>query len=93
MFFLGKQQVRHGSVFYLTGVNKQELFNAAEKTKESSVDDIDDTKLKSLSLSPPDEGTENFKEVPVDVPEEKIHSYKKVSLCTVLVLEKNQFFF
>ena len=48
-------------MFYVMGVsNNKELFNAADKMKESSVDDIDDTKFKSLSVSPPDEGTGNL---------------------------------
>lgn len=72
----GKQQVRHGSVFYVTGVTNKELFIAADKTKESSVDDIDDTKLKSLRVSPPDEGPESFREAPVDVPDDFSSSNK-----------------
>lgn len=65
----GIQQARHphgGSVFYVTGTTKQELFNTAEKTKESSVDDIG-----NLSISPvPDTSPDSFHEVPVDCPEE-----------------------
>lgn len=64
----GIQQARHPhgrSVFYVTGTTKQELFNTAEKTKESIVDDIS-----NLSISPPDTSPDSFHEVPVDCPEE-----------------------
>jgi len=67
----GIQQHPHGgSVFYVTGTAKQELFNTAEKTKESIVDDINNCNLKSLNLSPPDTSPDSFHEVPVDCPEE-----------------------
>ncbi|KAJ7318910.1 Rho GTPase activating protein [Desmophyllum pertusum] len=70
----GIQQARHphgGSVFYVTGTTKQELFNTAEKTKESSVDDVNSScDLKTLSISPPDTSPDSFHEVPVDCPEE-----------------------
>lgn len=52
-------------MFYVTGTTKQELFNTAEKTKESIVDDIS-----NLSISPPDTSPDSFHEVPVDCPEE-----------------------
>lgn len=57
-------------MFYVTGTTKQELFNTAEKTKESVVDDVNNCNLKSLSLSPPDTSPDSFHEVPVDCPEE-----------------------
>ena len=57
-------------MFYVTGTAKQELFNTAEKTKESIVDDINNCNLKSLNLSPPDTSPDSFHEVPVDCPEE-----------------------
>lgn len=69
----GIQQARHlhgGSVFYVTGTTKQELFNTAEKMKESSVDDLSNCDLKTLSISPPDTSPDSFHEVPVDCPEE-----------------------
>lgn len=69
----GFQQVKHphgGSVFYVTGTTKQELFNTAEKTKESCVDEIMNSDLKHLSVSPPDSSPDCFHEVPVDCPEE-----------------------
>lgn len=67
----GIQQHPHGgSVFYITGTTKQELFNTAEKTKESIVDDVNNCNLKSLNLSPPDTSPDSFHEVPVDCPEE-----------------------
>ena len=69
----GIQQARHlhgGSVFYVTGMTKQELFNTAEKMKESSVDDLSNCDLKTLSISPPDTSPDSFHEVPVDCPEE-----------------------
>ena len=69
----GFQQARHlqgGSVFYVTGTTKQELFNTAEKMKESSVDDLSNCDLKTLSISPPDTSPDSFHEVPVDCPEE-----------------------
>lgn len=53
-------------MFYVTGSSKQELFNTADKTKESCVDDD----LKTLSISPPDTSPDSFHEVPVDCPEE-----------------------
>lgn len=57
----------------MTGLSKQELFNAAEKTKESIVDDLVDSRLnlKDLSVSPgstPDTEPEVIHENPVDVP-------------------------
>ena len=57
-------------MFYVTGTTKQELFNTAEKTKESSVDDLGNCDLKTLSISPPDTSPDSFHEVPVDCPEE-----------------------
>lgn len=58
-------------MFYVTGTTKQELFNTAEKTKESSVDDVNSScDLKTLSISPPDTSPDSFHEVPVDCPEE-----------------------
>lgn len=67
----GIQQHPHGgSVFYVTGTTKQELFNTAEKTKESIVDDVNNCNLKSLNLLPPDSSPDCFHEVPVDCPEE-----------------------
>ena len=57
-------------MFYVTGTTKQELFNTAEKTKESIVDDVNNCNLKSLNLSPPDTSPDSFHEVPVDCPEE-----------------------
>ncbi|XP_048589876.1 rho GTPase-activating protein 18 [Nematostella vectensis] len=74
------QQTRHthGSVFYVTGRTKEDLFNAAEKTKESSVDDLEDSRLKVKDVSPrpsspPDpEQPECFHEAPVDVPSESL---------------------
>lgn len=69
----GIEQVRYlhgGSVFYVTGTTKQELFNTAEKMKESSVDDLSNCDLKTLSISPPDTSPDSFHEVPVDCPEE-----------------------
>lgn len=58
-------------MFYVTGTSKQELFNTAEKMKESIVDDISNCDLKSLSsISPPDTSPDSFHEVPVDCPEE-----------------------
>ena len=67
-------------MFYVMGVsNNKELFNAADKMKESSVDDIDDTKFKSLSVSPPDEGPETFREEAVDVPDDITHGSRLVS--------------
>ena len=59
-----------GSVFYVTGTTKQELFNTAEKTKESSVDDVTDLAFQTLNVSPPDSSPDSFHEVPVDCPEE-----------------------
>lgn len=84
---MGVQPLRHtqsGSVFYVTGTTKQELFNTAEKTKESSVDDVIDLDFKTLSVSPPDTSPDSFHEVPVDCPEEvpvdvpvnKVHTKK-----------------
>ena len=76
MFFClstGVQQGRHpqgGLLFYVTGTTKQELFNTAEKTKESIVDDIGNADFKTLSISPPDSSPDSFHEVPVDCPEE-----------------------
>ncbi|KXJ20532.1 Rho GTPase-activating protein 18 [Exaiptasia diaphana] len=71
----GVQQTKHqhGSVFYVTGLSKQELFNAAEKTKESVVDDLVDPRLnlKDPSVSPgstADAEPEVIHECPVDVP-------------------------
>lgn len=60
------------------------MFNTAEKTKESSVDDISNCDFKTLSISPPDTSPDSFhevpvdcpEEVPVDVPENKIHGSK-----------------
>lgn len=67
----------HGSVFYVTGLSKQEkqeLFNAAEKTKESVVDDVEDSRLdiKDLSVSTPstpDTEHETIHENAIDVPD------------------------
>ena len=73
MFIAGGHPARHtqgGSLFYVTGTTKQELFNTAEKTKESSVDDVSNCDFKTLSLSPPDTSPDSFHEVPVDCPEE-----------------------
>ena len=59
-------------MFYVTGTTKQELFNAAEKTKETSVDDAIDSMFGSLDIdSQPETSPDAFHEVPVDVPEEK----------------------
>ena len=69
----GVQQARYpqgGSVFYVTGTTKQDLFNTAEKTKESSVDDVGNCDVNTLSISPPDTSPDSFHEVPVDCPEE-----------------------
>ena len=58
------------SVFYVTGTTRQELFNTAEKTKESSVDDVTDLGFQTLNVSPPDSSPDSFHEVAVDCPEE-----------------------
>lgn len=81
---LPARHTQGGSLFYVTGTTKQELFNTAEKTKESSVDDISNCNFKTLSISPPDTSPDSFhevpvdcpEEVPVDVPENKIHGSK-----------------
>lgn len=57
-------------MFYVTGTSKQDLFNTAEKTKESIVDDVGNCDFKTLSISPPDTSPDSFHEVPVDCPEE-----------------------
>lgn len=69
----GVQQGRNmkgESVFFVTGTTRQELFNTAEKTKESSVDDVTDLAFQTLSVSPPDSSPDSFHEVAVDCPEE-----------------------
>ena len=58
------------SVFCVTGTTRQELFNTAEKTKESSVDDVTDLAFQTLNVSPPDSSPDSFHEVAVDCPEE-----------------------
>ncbi|XP_031548850.1 rho GTPase-activating protein 18-like isoform X1 [Actinia tenebrosa] len=72
----GVQQgkLRHGSVFYVTGLSKQEMFNAAEKTKESVVDDVEDSRLniKDLSVSTPstpETEQDTIHENAIDVPD------------------------
>ena len=74
-------------MFYVTGTTKQELFNAAEKTKETSVDDAIDSMFGSLDIdSQPETSPDAFHEVPVDVPEEKPPSPERrlVSKCLKL---------
>ncbi|XP_067046508.1 rho GTPase-activating protein 18-like isoform X4 [Acropora muricata] len=69
----GVQQGRNmkgESVFFVTGTTRQELFNTAEKTKESSVDDVTDLAFQTLNVSPPDSSPDSFHEVAVDCPEE-----------------------
>lgn len=69
----GVQQGRNmkgESVFFVTGTTRQELFNTAEKTKESSVDDVTDLGFQTLNVSPPDSSPDSFHEVAVDCPEE-----------------------
>ncbi|XP_074606636.1 rho GTPase-activating protein 18-like isoform X2 [Acropora palmata] len=69
----GVQQGRNmkgESVFFVTGTTRQELFNTAEKTKESSVDDVADLGFQTLKVSPPDSSPDSFHEVAVDCPEE-----------------------
>lgn len=69
----GVQQGRNmkgESVFCVTGTTRQELFNTAEKTKESSVDDVTDLAFQTLNVSPPDSSPDSFHEVAVDCPEE-----------------------
>lgn len=58
------------SVFCVTGTTRQELFNTADKTKESSVDDVTDLAFQTLNVSPPDSSPDSFHEVAVDCPEE-----------------------
>lgn len=69
----GVQQGRNmkgESVFCVTGTTRQELFNTADKTKESSVDDVTDLAFQTLNVSPPDSSPDSFHEVAVDCPEE-----------------------
>lgn len=64
------RNMRGESVFFVTGTTRQELFNTAEKTKESSVDDVTDLGFQTLNVSPPDSSPDSFHEVAVDCPEE-----------------------
>lgn len=64
------RNMRGETVFFVTGTTRQELFNTAEKTKESSVDDVTDLGFQTLNVSPPDSSPDSFHEVAVDCPEE-----------------------